>query len=81
MLAALYISTSQFSAIYAVSRVPVNLCYVQIYVTICKRRAGLGLRKSTVFYMDLSAPKLRNFGTASPFKKRNVMYTQSLIVS
>ena len=34
-----------------------------MYVTICKQRAGLGLRKSTVFYMDLPvlyiAPKLR----------------------
>ena len=43
------------------SRVPVNLC-TNLCVTICKQRAGLGLPKSTVFYMDMPvlyiAPKL-----------------------
>ena len=29
--------------------------YVQIYIAICRRGRGLGLRKSTVFYMDLPA--------------------------
>ena len=29
--------------------------YVQIYIAICRRGWGLGLRKSTAFYMDLPA--------------------------
>ena len=29
--------------------------YVQIYIAISRRGRGLGLRKSTVFYMDLPA--------------------------
>ena len=27
--------------------------YVQIYISLCRWRAGLGLGKSTLFYMDL----------------------------
>ena len=43
----------------------------QIYVAICKRGAGFGLHKSTVFYMDLPVlklvPKSRYRGAESAF--------------
>ena len=39
--------------------------YVQIYVAICRRGRGLGLRKSTVFYMDLPALQRLNCGAGT----------------
>ena len=42
--------------INAVSRVPANLLnFTKFYIAICRRGRGLGLHKSTVFYMVLPA--------------------------
>ena len=35
------------------------------FVTICKQKAGLGLRKSTVFYMDLPVLLRLNCGAGT----------------